>query len=96
MNIHVNIVMILGGIALGRSSPFPRAVCEISCVCVLPLSHAHRMEVTAVRSVGCIVTTVLGNLERVVFKTSSWLNCSSACCATQTVSSDLFYMSTIM
>ena len=47
MNIHVNIVMILGGIVLGRSSPFPRAVCEISCVCVLPLSHAHRMEVTA-------------------------------------------------
>ena len=39
MNIHVNIVMIPGGIVLGRSSPFPRAVCEISCACVLPLSH---------------------------------------------------------
>jgi len=66
-----------------------------SCVSVLPLSDAGwRSEV--VRSVGCLVTTVLGDVERIVFKTSSCLNCSSACPVTKTVPSDLFYTSTVM
>ena len=33
--------------------------------------------------------TVLGDVERILFKTSSCLNCSSACPVTETVPSDL-------
>ena len=49
-----------------------------SCVCVFSLTHTGwRSEL--VRSVGCLVITVLGDVERILFKTSSCLNCSSAC-----------------
>ena len=65
-----------------------------SCVSVLPLTHTGwRSEL--VRSVGCIVTTVLGDVERILFKSFSCLNCSSACPVTKTVRSDLFYTSTL-
>ena len=81
-NTHVNLVLM----------PFPRTL--KSCVSVLPLTHTGwRSEL--VRSVGCLVITVLGDVERILFKTSSCLNCSSACPVTKTVPSDLFYTSTV-